>query len=460
MPEPCSVCWREVPALPEQFERYLLEVGEKIRWKRARPFVMRELRTHLEEQKEAFLAAGMNEKGAEEAALRDMGQAAEVGEGLDAVHRPRQQWGLAVWVLLLSFGGCLLRIILTAGAEYEAVDPMRAAAAVVLGTVLLFGMYHLDYTILARRGKAIYAAAVAAGILSLVLSPQINGAFYYTRYVVLCYPVVYAIWIGTLRGRGWKGIVLALLGGVPLAEIACIAPYTTGLLLLLLSGFAALLACGKMDWFGVGRNQTLAAVFGSGAGLSLPVLWFLCSSTAVHQRLVIMLHPERDALGRGYMGMAVRKALSQAAWLGEGRLERSNGLSLEWLLPEWDHDCFLVTIVLKLGWIPCLVMVGAAVVLFAILLGRSMTVHNRFGRILALSAVLPLVAQGVGAVGLNLGFILTSLSFPLFSGNLHTVLTMGMMGLLLSVFRQQALPEWQLNKEDGDVKRENSTYFA
>ena len=57
MPEPCSVCWREVPALPEQFERYLLEVGEKIRWKRARPFVMRELRTHLEEQTEAFLGA-------------------------------------------------------------------------------------------------------------------------------------------------------------------------------------------------------------------------------------------------------------------------------------------------------------------------------------------------------------------------------------------------------------------
>ena len=64
MPDPCSVCWREGLALPERFERYLLAVGEKIRWKRARSFALRELQTHLEEQKEAFLAAGMNEKGA------------------------------------------------------------------------------------------------------------------------------------------------------------------------------------------------------------------------------------------------------------------------------------------------------------------------------------------------------------------------------------------------------------
>ena len=455
MPEPCSACWREVSVLPERFERYLLAAGEKIRWKRARPFALRELRTHLEEQKEAFLAGGMNEAEAEEAALRDMGQAVEVGEGLDAVHRPRSQVGFLMWVILLAFGGCFLRVVLTAGAEYGAVDPMRAAAAVVLGAVLLFGMYHLDYTVLARHGKAVYAAAVAAGILSVACSPQVNGAFYYTRYVVLCYPVVYAIWIGTLRGKGWKGIALALLGGIPLAEIACIAPYISGLFLLLVSGFVTLLACGEMNWFGVGRNQTLAAVFGSGVGLSFPVLWLLCSGTTIQRRLEIMLHPETDALGRGYMGMAVHKALSQAVWLGEGQL---GGLSLERLLPEWDHDCFLVTMVLKLGWLPCLVMVGAGVILLVILLGRSMKMQNRFGRILALSAVLPLMAQGVGAVALNLGFVLTSASFPFFSGNLHTVLSMAMMGLILSVFRQQALPEWEMERME--IAREKMTKFA
>jgi cell division protein FtsW (lipid II flippase) len=93
-----------------------------------------------------------------------------------------------------------------------------------------------------------------------------------------------------------------------------------------------------------------------------------------------------------------------------------------------------------------------------ILLGRSMKMQNRFGRILALSAVLPLMAQGVGAVALNLGFVLTSASFPLFSGNLHTVLSMAMMGLIFSVFRQQALPEWEMERME--IEREKMTKFA
>ena len=446
--------------MPERFERYLLSVGEKIRWGRARPFVLRELQTHLEEQKEVFLEAGMSDAEAEEAALRDMGQAEEVGEGLDAVHRPRPQWGLAVWVILLSFGGCFLRVVLTAGAEYEAVDPMRAAAAVMLGTALLLGMYHLDYTVLARHGKAVYAAVVAAGILSLALSPQINNASYYTRYVVLCDPVAYAAWLGALRGKGWRGVALAVLGGVPLAATACVAPYTTGLLLLLVSGFAALLACGKMDWFGVGRSQTLAAVFGSGAILSLPVLWFLSASTTVRQRLEIMLHPENDALGRGYMGMAVRKVLSGAVWLGEGRTEGFERMPLERVLPEWDHDCFLAALTFRLGWLPCFALVGMVILLLGFLMTQGMRTQNCFGRLLALSAVLSLVMQAAGAAALNLGVILTSASFPLLSGNLHTVLTMGMMGLLLSVFRQQNLPEWQLGEEKNAPIRQDFTKFA
>ena len=446
--------------MPERFEAYLLAVAEQIQWKRARPFVLRELRTHLEEQKEAFLASGLSEEEAEEAALRDMGQAAEVGEGLDAIHRPRQQWGFVMWAILLAFAGCFLRVVLTAGVEYEAADPIKAAGAVFLGTALLLGMYHLDYTVLARRGKLIYAAAVAAGALSLALSPNVNNASYYTRYVVLCYPVVYAVWLGILRGRGWKGIVLAVLGGVPLAAIACMAPYTTGLLLLLVSGFAALVVCGKMDWFGVGQNQTLAAVFAAGAAVGLPALWVLCTSDSLCRRMEVFLHPETDALGRGYMGMAVRNVLAEASWLGGGQLSGSNQMPLDRVLPEWNHDCFLATLTFKLGWLPCLLLAGLVFVLLTVLLVRGMGVQNSFGRLLALSAALPLVVQAAGAAALNLGFTLTSASFPLFSGNLHTVLTIGVIGLILSVLRQQDLPEWQLRGRKTGFEREDSTQLA
>ena len=91
MPGPCSGFWREALALPERFASYLEQVGDSIRWYRARPFALRELRTHLLEQRDCFLEEGMTEEEAEEAAIREMGDAGMVGEELDAVHRPREQ---------------------------------------------------------------------------------------------------------------------------------------------------------------------------------------------------------------------------------------------------------------------------------------------------------------------------------------------------------------------------------
>ena len=44
--------------MPERLEAYLDAVAASIGWRRARPFVLLELRTHLLEQKEDFLASG------------------------------------------------------------------------------------------------------------------------------------------------------------------------------------------------------------------------------------------------------------------------------------------------------------------------------------------------------------------------------------------------------------------
>lgn len=75
-----------------------------------------------------------------------------------------------------------------AGAPYyDDIDPVRTALAVLLGTGGLIGMYFLDCAVLVRRAGAVYLLALAAGIFSLIHSPNISNVSYYTRYVVLCY---------------------------------------------------------------------------------------------------------------------------------------------------------------------------------------------------------------------------------------------------------------------------------
>ena len=54
---------------------------------------------------------------------------------------------------------------------------------------------------------------------------------------------------------------------------------------------------------------------------------------------------------------------------------------------------------------------------------------------MVVSVITVFVFRGILSIALNLGYVLTSVGFPLLIGNLHMVLDMGMIGLVLSVFR-------------------------
>lgn len=424
----------------ETIQGYLAAVEEQIRWKRARPAVARELEQHLEEQRDAFAAEGNAPEEAERLAVEEMGDPVVVGVELDRIHRPKPQWGLLSLTLLLALAGGFLRVWLTAGwgGGHLAVEPVRTLTALVLGTVCLLAAYFLDYTFLGRHAKKVYAAAVAAGLLSLWLSPDINNASYYTRYVVLCYPVAYAVWLYACREKRWKGIFLAILGGVPLALVCWLAPFVQALFLLLVSGLVLLLAAARMDWFGIGRLPTAAVPLGVALLMALGGCELLRHGYGAY-RIAVLLHPEVDPLGGGYQAMMARTALTGSQWLGEGGMGTQYGqYPYEILMPEANQSMFLTSVIYKLGWLPFLLLALALAALLGWLLLRCLRQRSRLGQMLALAVVLTLGIQAVFSVVLNLGFVLWSAEFPLVVGNLHTVLDMGLIGLALSVFRGDA----------------------
>ena len=261
--------------VPDTIRGYLDAAAEQIRWRRARPPVLRELRTHLEDQRDEFQAAGHPQEEAERLAAEEMGDPAAVGAELDRLHRPRPQWGLlAVTVLLLLAGSCL-RYFLTRVGEpwYDDLDPLRCGASAALGAAVLAGAYFLDPVRLLRWGRWVYIAAAAAGVLSLLLSPHVNGASYFTRYVVLFYPAAYAFWLYACRGRGRLGLLAAAAGFIPLTAICAMAPFLQGMLQLLVIGCFLLLLAIRMDWFAVPRRQGMAAVGGAAAAMAGALAW-------------------------------------------------------------------------------------------------------------------------------------------------------------------------------------------
>ena len=68
-----------------------------------------------------------------------------------------------------------------------------------------------------------------------------------------------------------------------------------------------------------------------------------------------------------------------------------------------------------------------------------------------LSVVLIFLCRIFFSVALNMGFVLFSFSFPLLMGNLQSILDMGLLGLVLSVFRNGSILRENIQKCEPSV---------
>ncbi len=328
--------------MPEKLNEYLQTVSEQIRWNRARTPLTTELRTHLLEQYDDCLNQGMTEPEAQTETLRQMGDPITVGQELDQVHRPQPQWGLLILTGLLVLIGSLLRFWLTSQSglpHLSGSNPIKQIAALLLGFTCLLGMYIFDYSRLEKYARWVYFGTILLSLVVLAYSPRINHASYYTRYVALCFPIAYALFVYSLHGKDWKGLALAILGGIPLAVIATLIPYVLGLFTLLLSGFLILLSAVMRGIFRVHRKIAAGAISISSLVATGWVCWMF--RWTIYRRLLYVFHPEIDPLGSGYQAIVLRGALSGSQLWGQGSLSGVYERHDYWqVVPSGDTDCF------------------------------------------------------------------------------------------------------------------------
>ena len=171
------------------------------------------------------------------------------------------------------------------------------------------------------------------------------------------------------------------------------------------------------------------------------------------QRLAAALHPELDPLGGGYTALTIRQALSSARWLGEGDWTGAASPDPSPLVANCGSDAFLTTLICKLGWLPFLAVVLPFALLAAWLLRRRARHQSQLGRAVVLAATVVLCLQALCSAAWSLGFTLLGASFPLVVGNWSTVMNLGLIGLALSVFREEriardapcsVLPRWRV----------------
>lgn len=424
--------------MPDQIETYVETAMDQVRWKKARPGLAAEIRTHLLDQRDACLAQGMDEGAAQGEAVRQMGDPVALGTDLDRVHRPRPQWGLLVFALALAMLGTLLRMRLSANLKFISNDDlMLDLAGGVLGAVCLAAGYLLDISALGRR-----AGWVCMGFLAIVVflllswDLRVQGVSWQVEFFLYLFPLTLALLLWRLRGRGWPGV----LGGLVwtgLAVFQCIILFNgSALFYVTISALVLGLFFACQDWFGIGKKLGTVLVTVLGLGILFLIVYY-----GYWTQFRFDIHPELDPLNRGYYAATIRTALSGAKWLGPvdpALWFTENGWSL---VPNIEGDNLLTNLICSWGWLPFLAVVGAFAALFLWMLWKTIRLRQTLGRAVCLGGLTALGVQAVFSLLLNLGVPLFAASFPLVVGNTGTVLNMFFIGLMLSAFRDGAMPE-------------------
>lgn len=442
--------------MPETIQAYLETVREQIRWKRARPVLVRELEQHLEDQRDDFIKEGNSPEDAERLAVRDMGDPVTVGTELDAVHRPKPQWGLLVLTIALALTGAVLRAVffdssLRPTSINRSIEAMKALASFGVGTAAMLGMYFLDISRPIRHAKAVYIGTLLLGAETFWHAvsrvPFISLSSYQRSfYLSLCLPVVYALWIQAWRGKRWKGLFLIIAGGVPLAVICMVCSSMANLFTLLFSGFTLALIASWLDWFGVGRRKGICVVLLAAFGVLAYLYWagYISSLLGILQ---IALHPELDPYGRGYTNFILQIYLKDIPFLRLPNPHSAVGLAAgarlyvdQYSTPiDISKDFLPVRIAVEWGWLPLLLLLAALTALLAWLLVKGLRQTYLPGRFVVLAVTVMLGFQTLGSLALNLGLFPLHASLPLVVGNLQTVVDMALIGLALSVFRGESI---------------------
>ena len=438
----------------DSIQDYLTAAGEQIRWDRARPALLTELEDHLLSEAEACEAAGLSKDEAQAEAVRQMGDPVIIGQELDRVHRPKPQWELLGLTLLVSLAVTVLRVELTK--DWWVQDGIfwgnnsgHCYLALFLGTALLLAGYFLDYTFLAKWGNSLFPLGLLFGFLFLpywfmhVDPYHTESLCYYAAHVfLLAIPVCYGGWLYAQRKRTWKGFLLSTL---PLPLIPAIAysahySFTLGVGSILILSAACLLLLAVLtwaDWFGLGKRLSRWLATGLVVMYSMVFLYFVSLLSPAHS-LSAAFHPELYYDTYGQTAMTVRHVLEGAQWFGPSEWM---GQYYYWESLSSARDSFFLTTVLqRLGWGPYLLLTGGFVIIALWLLVKGLRQRSILGRIVSLSVALPFLLQTIFGVMTSLGFIWFAVPFPLVGGNCILSVQMALIGLVLSVFRQESLP--------------------
>ncbi len=452
--------WEVLALAPfEKKEDYLEEIKTQIRCKKAKSMIIEEVENHIEDQKNAYLSAGMEESIAMEKALVQMGDPIAVGKQLDKIHRPRMEWYLFLVVMGLSILGILIQISLNQVADAAGIpffDYRKHILYLLVGIIVMFFAYFIDYTVLGRYPKLIWMLLLLGILLYGPIAPRINGSCpYLYAYAMLFLPVFGGI-LYAYRKCGYFGILKCLFFSfftvIIVRGFVVKASIYIGILLSCLLMLS--LAVWK-NWFHTSKAKSLLLIWG---WIFVPVLAVIFRGklllrsyqlSRLQKMFAILRNPGQ--FDQGYRMNVARQIILHAEVFGDS-------LHAEGGYKTVLHSDYILTFVIgKYGLAAGILVIS----LFILFIGRMIYIalkqKNALGRYVGFGCVLVYAIQGVVYILANLSvglFAQVNLPFISYSGA-SLIVNFVVLGIILSIFRNSNIRKEEPYKKRFRIKIES-----
>lgn len=430
---------------------YLNTLTEQIENKNVRELIQSEIAAHIEDQKEAYLSAGMEEKEAEEQAVNEMGDPVDAGIRLNKVHRPKTDQWMVAGILILTVVGIVMQIILFAGwdnAKISGSYPVRTILYNLAGFVVIAFVSLCDYRLIEKYILLLYPVYLLCGFVSFRIIGSWNRMLLAGQMLNMAFVPLFAAFVYYFRGERWKGIFKSLgLLFVNMFLLLLIGCYTSGTMLIsaAVCMITMIAAAAKGIFGGNHKKQAgiLTAVF-----VGIPALFIgdilifdgkhLFMAAYQIKRIQVLFNPEAFADSEGYITTTIRSQISAAGLIGGGDLGRLGELNGCW------SDYVLACLTSYFG------ILAAALVVFIIAAFMVRSLHvsvkqkNRLGFLIGISCSSLLILKTAVYMAMNFGIgPVIGIDMPFLTfGFSNTMMNALFIGLIFAVYRNtNLLPE-------------------
>ena len=384
---------------------FLNNVCQEIKYEPVRKGIADELESHIQEIKEEYIESGINEIKAEEKAVKQMGNAQDIGKKLNKVHRPKLDWKLLlITCILILFGGLVEIIRINNILEDDVIkrDIIRYVFFLGLGMIPSIIIYFIYYKKLKKYSNIIYTIATLSVFLALLFGKNVNGRPYLYFNIFSVAPEVIALPLYIISFVGFindfnqesklKSIILKFTNkeininfNFNLIKIVVLSGFSVMLLTLIPSMASALIllltyliiATIKIIQLDKDKVKNLIKLWGIMAIIGISFLTIFLGGTASYRihKLTIAFNPESDPQGGGWVAMNRRVIIQNARMVGEAE-DTSYAINLF----DEGTDYAFISIIAHYGWIAGILIVTAIILFSLKLIFNAIKIKEVYGK--------------------------------------------------------------------------------